>query len=946
MRELTSMQTANWLGRGANVALGNVSAHLYVEFDGHAIDLQRLRVALGKVCFAHSMLRLQVTSDGLQDIAPLDKAPQLEVDDFTSMHAKDLERTLLRKREHWTHQMLDLTIGQASRFSVSLLPNDAFRLHVDTDMVAVDPSSFQRLMEDLALLYENKDASISSLPSFFDWCDKMQASTQMKARRDKDRAWWRERLSKIAPTPSLPLCKSESESARSHRLSNWLQPSEHQALRRLAREQRITFSSMMLGFFAMALSNATGDRAFRLNVPLFWRQPLVDGVERIVGDFVNLVILNVELAAADSLGGLCQRLASQMVELLAHCSYSGVNLMRDLSRHHGSPQLSPIVFTAALDLPGGDLFSPCVQRVFGTMNWAISQGPQVALDAQVASYNGGIFVNWDIRLDALPQPWVTTLFNSFVVLLKEAAADPGIMARPLRSASAESDCGSRIEQPLTSMQRAYLFGRTTQLPLGGLAMQEFREYRGVMDPGLLRSRLAKMVQNYTSLRTLIDVERLVKVVNDQALLNLQEVDLTKLSLQDALKEVQNYRDIYSRSALDLSRSPWDVTIYRLAGKLLIVFVRFDALILDGQSISTLMVELFEGQSPILQSFSNGSPSIEDVVTLRNADAAYWKAKLSGMNGAAQLPWSCPLAQLKTSRYERQSLTINPEAFKQLCRIGARQGLFKNSTIMALILEVLVNWNHMQELCVAVPVMPLHAEKFSSSSTFIAIGWSINCDSLIDRAAKLQADVLEGLNHLSFSGTDLTRVLFEKWSRSPTLPIVITNGLSWPSLSEASPMKLCDGLTQTPQVAIDIRFTVGPVGSLVFDIDYARDAISHAVISALLEDIENAINQFTESSSFFLNLSEFSRTSNDLKSNFLRASPYFDKSQLLKIYLDVLGKPHGCDPELAMDFTDLGLLPRHLKIIAERLRNTLLIEVSPVQLLSCRNIDDVERLLTT
>jgi len=280
------------------------------------------------------------------------------------------------------------------------------------------------------------------------------------------------------------------------------------------------------------------------------------------------------------------------------------------------------------------------------------------------------------------------------------------------------------------------------------------------------------------------------------------------------------------------------------------------------------------------------------------------------------------------------------------RTGARQGLFKNSTIMALVLEVLIHWNGRKELCVAVPVMPLHAETFSSSSTFIAIGWDINSDSLTDRAARLQADVLEGLNHLSFSGVDLTRILFEQCGRSPVLPIVITNGLSWPSLSETSPMKLCDGLTQTPQVAIDVRFIAGPAGSLVFDIDYARDAIAPAVISALLGDIENAIKQLTTSPSFSVNASEFSRTSNDLKSNRLRTSSYLDKSQLLRIYLDVLGKPHSCGPELTMDFTDLGLLPKHFKIISERLRNTLSIEVSPAQLLSCRNIDDVERLLTT
>jgi len=335
IRELTPMQAANWFGRDTNDGLGGVAAHLYVEFDGTGIDLPRLNAAFGQVCLLHPMLRLQVTPEGRQTIAPADRMPQMEVDDFAGMCAADLERALLEKREHWTHQKLDLNRGQASRFSISLLPNAAFRLHVDTDMVAIDPSSFQRLVEDLALHYESKGACMAPLPSYFDWCDKIQTDAQLKALRERDRLWWRERLSKIAPAPSLPLHRAVPGGVRSHRLNSWLQPDEHQALRQLARTQHITFSSMLLGLFAITLGSATGDRRFRLNIPLFWRHPLVDGVEKIVGDFVNLMILDVDIAAADSVGTLCRNLASQMIERLEHCHYPGVNLMRDLSRHHG-----------------------------------------------------------------------------------------------------------------------------------------------------------------------------------------------------------------------------------------------------------------------------------------------------------------------------------------------------------------------------------------------------------------------------------------------------------------------------------------------------------------------------------------------------------------------------------------------------------------------------------
>jgi len=941
IRELTPMQAANWFSRDTNDGLGGVAAHLYVEFDGTGIDLPRLNTALGQVCLLHPMLRLQVTPEGRQTIAPADRMPQMEVDDFTGMCAADLERALLEKREHWTHQKLDLSRGQASRFSISLLPNDAFRLHVDTDMVAIDPSSFQRLMEELALHYENKSASIAPLPLFFDWCDKIQTDVQLKALRERDRLWWRERLSKIAPAPSLPLHRAVPGGVRSHRLSSWLHPDEHQALRQLARTQHITFSSMLLGLFAITLGSATEDRRFRLNIPLFWRHPLVDDVEKIIGDFVSLVILDVDLAAADSVGTLCRNLASQMIERLEHCHYSGVNLMRDLSRHHGSAQLSPVVFSAAVDLPGGDLFSSSVQHVFGKMNWAISQGAHVALDAQVASHDGGLLVNWDIRLDALPQNWITTLFDRFIALLKEATTTPEIMARPVGAFAPMSNVGPRNEQPLTAMQRAYLLGRTTQLPLGGVAMQDFREYRGVMNPELLRNRLVNLVQRHASLRTFIDAEKLVAAIHDEALLNLREIDLTELSSQNALKQVEESRNLYRHSMLDLNRSPWDITVYRLENDLLVVFVRFDALILDGQSISALMVELFEGRSPIPQSFPEDLSKPEDAATLRQIDATYWKTKLSKMDVVAQLPWRKPLAQLTTSRYERQSAVINPEIFKQLCRAGAKQGLFKNTIIMALVLEVLIHWNSKTRLCVAVPVMPLQAKAFSSNSTFIAVEWGIKHDSFSDRAANLQADILEGMSHLSFSGVDLARLLFEQCGAGPVLPIVITNGLYWPNLSDSSPMKLYGGLTQTPQVAIDVRFTSGTDGSLVFDIDYACDAVAPAVIGDMLGEIENAVKQIAASECFSINTWKFPS-----KIDESRASASSDKIQLLRIYIDVLGKSPDFHLDSSMNLTDIGLLPKHLKMISTRLRTELSIEVTPAQLLSCRNIDDVERLLAT
>lgn len=431
MTELTPMQAACWFGRNTRGALGGVAAHLYVEFDGRDLDPAKLRQALVRICAQHPMLRLRVDDEGRQTVMPQEASPALEVEDFRLLTGDDAAQRLLEKRELWTHQRLDLQAGQAARFSLSLLGGGVCRLHVDTDMIAIDPPSFCVLMEDLAGWYLHPERQLGSIPGWFDWCEQMRNDPGLRAIREKDRLYWQARLADIPPPPALPLAAALAEEARSHRLATVLPTEVHLALKHIARSRSITLSTLMLGLFSLVLARHTGDRRFRLNVPMFWRNPLVADVERIVGDFANVLILGVETAGAESPATLCDRLGEQMRELLAHSAYPGVNLMRDLSRRCGDTQLAPVVVTAALDLPGGALLSPNVKEVFGEMNWAISQGPQVALDAQFAALDSGLLINWDIRLDALPQAWITAAFEDFTATVRRIAAAPQEFDRPM-----------------------------------------------------------------------------------------------------------------------------------------------------------------------------------------------------------------------------------------------------------------------------------------------------------------------------------------------------------------------------------------------------------------------------------------------------------------------------------------------------------------------------------
>jgi hypothetical protein len=427
MKALTTMQAAYWVGRQSEAPLGGVSAHLYAEFNCNDLDVERLRQAVTALYLHHPMLRLRVTADGQQTIDACGPQHCLHLDDFSHADTLHVTNRLADKRQTKSSQKLPLEQGVPCDISLSLLPGGHSRLHVDLDMIAGDAMGFRVLIEDLARFYHQCPTAPddNSVP-YFDYLDRQHADTALQVRRTRAQTWWRERLTQLPPAPHL---LRTPDHCRSDRLALQLSAKETKALEDTTKAHHITLSSLFLALFAVTVGYGWNLSRFRLNVPLFHRE--ADNVDNIIGDFSNLVLLGITLNPAENLPAFCQRLMTQLAELIAHADYPGVSVMRDLSRLQGSMQPSPVVFTAGFGIHGKALFSDDVTRTFGPLEWVISQGPQVALDAQVAHANGGILINWDVRLDAFPDRLLPQLFATYGALLKRAANRPDSFNQPL-----------------------------------------------------------------------------------------------------------------------------------------------------------------------------------------------------------------------------------------------------------------------------------------------------------------------------------------------------------------------------------------------------------------------------------------------------------------------------------------------------------------------------------
>ncbi len=458
---LAPMQHAMWVGRHADQQLGGVAGHLYVEFDGAAVDPERMRRAATQLAARHPMLRVQFLPDGTQRIGAPPADFPVEVVDLRSSAADEVEDRLAAIRAAKSRQQLD---GQVFELALTLLPGLRSRLHVDLDMQAADAMSYRALMADLTALYRGE-----SLAEVGYTYQQYRQQLSPPERFDADRQWWAERIPQMPDAPALPVvpAAARTDPHRPGRRWHWLDPDTRDGLFERARRHGVTPAMTLAASFADTVGSWSADPRFLLNVPLFGREPLHPDIEKVVGDFTSSLLLDVDLAAAHTATERARTLQHTMHEAAAHASYPGLSVLRDLSKHRGTQVLAPVVFTSALGL--GELFAPDVTAQFGTPDWIISQGPQVLLDAQVTEFGGGILLNWDVRESAFPPGVIDVMFAHHIDEVQRLAHDDHAWDSPRRpvlppSQRAVRDAANTNTAPSGNMLHDGFFAAASRQP--------------------------------------------------------------------------------------------------------------------------------------------------------------------------------------------------------------------------------------------------------------------------------------------------------------------------------------------------------------------------------------------------------------------------------------------------------------------------------------------------
>lgn len=447
---LTDVQAAYLVGRGDAYEYGGVGCHGYVELELPLVDAARMERAWHALILRHDMMRAVVSRDGHQTVLPEVDLSPLSVQDVRGRPPEQVAQAMEGVRadmaarcyqpDQWPLYELRLT-----------QTDDGSLLHLSIDLLIADFVSIQVMLSELDHLYHRPEVALPPLEVGFRDILLAQRgvreSAAMVARRERDRAYWMERLPAMPGAPDLPtverLAADQPPTFLRHQFR--LPPQVWTALCQGAQRRKVTPSSAVMTAFAEVVGRWSRRPEFCLNVTVLSRPALHADINRIIGDFTSVNVLAVTPPPQGTFADRAEALQARLWEDLEHAAFSGIDVLREMSRQGGQRGvIIPVVFTSTLGV--GEQTPSAGEFMTGArLSYGITQTPQVWLDCQVAERGGALHVNWDVRAAIFPDGMVEQAFAAFRQLLEDMAGDAAWAAEsPVRLPAAVQACRARV----------------------------------------------------------------------------------------------------------------------------------------------------------------------------------------------------------------------------------------------------------------------------------------------------------------------------------------------------------------------------------------------------------------------------------------------------------------------------------------------------------------------
>ena len=376
--------------------------------------------------------------------------------------------------------------------------------------------------------------------------------------------------------------------------------------------------------------------------------------------------------------------------------------------------------------------------------------------------------------------------------------------------------------PLSDVQSAYLLGRGRTFAYGGVACHGYGELRyPELDPAAMTAAWRATIDRHPMLRAVVEADGAQRVLEAVPPLEIPVTDVRgggDLDAALAATRAQMDHRVFTPSRWPL----FEVRITR-ADAAAVLHVSVDFLIADFVSIQLLLDEVhrrYHRPDTVLPALE---VSFRDYLLTEarwraggrhERDRGYWLGRLDELPGAPELPVLATAAD-SPGRFQRYATTIDPARWAMLRQRAGAHGVTPSTAVLAAYAQTVAAWSRRPGFTLNVTLLnrlPLHPRVPELIGDFTGVELlavpAPDGAPFAARAAALQAQLWQDMDHRAFSGIEVMRELVRRRGNEAALfPVVFTSAIGLGGGTGADPVpqgELGYGISQTPQVWLDCQ----------------------------------------------------------------------------------------------------------------------------------------------
>jgi len=421
---LTEAQKEIWLAAqmGGDAAVA-YNESLKLEFHGD-FDVELFRQAVRSVIERHPILLASISRDGQAQQILHGSAVELPLTDLSSCSDSDRASRLADLVQGEVSEAFDLLAGPLLRVKIVRLSADHHVVLWTAHHIVCDGWSGGLVVSELAAIYsagrQGTQPKLDPPQSFRAYALGAQQQTP-----DTQRAidYWRETFAELPPLLDLPTDRPRARirSARASTVRKAFATDLHQALKRLAGQQRTTLVVLLVSVLETLLYRLSGQTDLVIGLPAAGQA--VTGSSCLVGHCVNLLPVRSRLVPEAGFHLNLAAMKKNVLDAFDHHQSTVGELLKYLSvsRTASRPPLVEVAFNVDRD--------PSSVEFWG-LAFSCERNPKRALHFDLffnfVEGSRGMYVECDYSTDLFDEPTLHRWLKHYETLLASVVADPAV----------------------------------------------------------------------------------------------------------------------------------------------------------------------------------------------------------------------------------------------------------------------------------------------------------------------------------------------------------------------------------------------------------------------------------------------------------------------------------------------------------------------------------------